>query len=107
MMVYSVAPASCAVESHLDVLLHVFRSDVSLQLAQLTRASNHVGGGPSHTQRNWKLELSSGESTLYQTAASAHTLATFRFRNHRPKYFGKQQGGKQELLCALRVTVAH
>lgn len=106
MMVYSVAPVSCAVELHSHLLL--FTSDVSTIGAADSRVLSLLVGD-LRTRGHGKLELSSGDGTLYQIAAKAHTLpgATFRFGNRRPKCFGRQQGGKQGLRCAVHVTVPH
>jgi hypothetical protein len=73
MMVYSVAPVSSAVELHSHLLL--FTSDVSKIGAADSRAFA-ILVGELRTRNHGKLELSSGEGTLYQIAANAHTLAS-------------------------------
>jgi hypothetical protein len=72
-MVYSVAPVSCAVELHSHSPL--FTSDVST----IGAADSHFLSmllGDLRTRSHRKLELSSGDGTLYQISANAHTLAS-------------------------------
>jgi len=72
-MVDSVAPVDCAVELHL--LLPLFTSDMSTIGAADSRVLTELVGDV-RTRSHGKLELSSGEGTLYQIAANAHTLAS-------------------------------
>jgi hypothetical protein len=73
MMVYSVAPVSCAIELH--SLLPLFTSDVSAIGAAYSRVLAMLVGDLC-TRNHRKLDLSSGEGTLYQIAANAHTLTS-------------------------------
>jgi len=72
-MVYSVAPVSSAVELHSH--LPLFTSDVSA-VGTADSCVSTMLLGELRTRNHGKLELASGEGTLYQIAANAHTLAS-------------------------------